>query len=442
MVKNIIALVFLLCSTLLFAQEKMNFTQVDASSVQLYQKADWPGLIALGKTAQADGVSFYDLDLRMGIAFYKLQRYRNAIVYLEKCNTQFPTDELASEYLYYAYLFGGRVMDAYLFEKTLSASMKERLKMNNLSKIDEVALFGGFYQNQKLAQLKQNNLAQGNGHGEQTLLENFNFENASLTHHTNANVYLTYDFTQINLSQLQQIKEGTTTQQDFEHKVRQSQFFVSATFPSPKGLSYTVALHYLQVRKELTVTKTNPVSFTNTIYNSGEFVGYVDVKKELGNTRLGLSYSYSNLNKTTQHTLGGSLNLYPLGNLKLYSLTNVYFHTWEDVQLQNQGSLILVQKLGVNLKVLSIEVGGTFGKLNDFIAENGMVIYNSSDQINSMYGVTLRVPMLKNKLQLSASYTAMTNENYGKIITSGNQTSYFTNNYSSTLISGGLSWIF
>ena len=97
------------------SQETISYPIVNIETYNLYLKSDWSALIKTGKRALKNNIDFYYLQVRMGIAYYELKKYRKAIPYFENARKQNSDDELIKEYLYYSYLFSGRVDDARKF---------------------------------------------------------------------------------------------------------------------------------------------------------------------------------------------------------------------------------------------------------------------------------------------------------------------------------------
>ncbi len=70
--KHVVCIVILWFVSTSFAQKpSLSITYVDSITYTLYLKQDWKPIIALGKQSRAEGIDFYYLKVRMGIAYFK-----------------------------------------------------------------------------------------------------------------------------------------------------------------------------------------------------------------------------------------------------------------------------------------------------------------------------------------------------------------------------------
>ena len=78
--KQIILIIVLCFLTAAKAQKKsLSYKQVDRTTYAYYLKQDWKPLLEMGKKSRADGIDFYYLKVRMGIAYFKLRNYDSAL---------------------------------------------------------------------------------------------------------------------------------------------------------------------------------------------------------------------------------------------------------------------------------------------------------------------------------------------------------------------------
>ena len=70
--KHVVCIVLLWFVSTAYAQKpSLSITYVDSATYTLYLKQDWKPIIALGKQSRAEGVDFYYLKVRMGMAYFK-----------------------------------------------------------------------------------------------------------------------------------------------------------------------------------------------------------------------------------------------------------------------------------------------------------------------------------------------------------------------------------
>ena len=133
-----ILILSILISTHVYAQEMMSVNQVHKETYELYQKQQWQQLILLGEKYIEQGIDFYYLRLRMGIAYYELKKYRKSAVFFQKLSQQNPEDVSLKEYLYFSYILGGRNIDAIRMQNDLPQSVKKKYSVSKTKLISGI----------------------------------------------------------------------------------------------------------------------------------------------------------------------------------------------------------------------------------------------------------------------------------------------------------------
>ena len=93
-----ILLLFLIVAS---AQKKLSYIDADKKSFELYQQQKWNELIEFSSEVRAQGIDFFYLQARTGIAFYNLKKYRTAADWFLKAWEIDKNFEWLQEYLYY-----------------------------------------------------------------------------------------------------------------------------------------------------------------------------------------------------------------------------------------------------------------------------------------------------------------------------------------------------
>ena len=101
--KIVLIYTLLIFSISITAQKEISHTEIDKKTYSQYIQSNWKELIKTGKLSLKNEVDFYYLQVRMGIAYYELKKYRKAIPYLERSRKLSVDNELSAEYLYYSY---------------------------------------------------------------------------------------------------------------------------------------------------------------------------------------------------------------------------------------------------------------------------------------------------------------------------------------------------
>ncbi|MCK7534436.1 MAG: hypothetical protein MZV63_27160 [Marinilabiliales bacterium] len=65
-------------------EDTLTFRDVDHHSLELYQQGDWKGLIRYNNEAFSQGIDYYFLRLRTGIAYFETKKYMKAALHLKK----------------------------------------------------------------------------------------------------------------------------------------------------------------------------------------------------------------------------------------------------------------------------------------------------------------------------------------------------------------------
>ena len=132
-----------LAITRLQAQNATDYIKIDKQTYDAFTKKDWKQVTDIGKEALTEGVDYYFLRYRLGVAFYEQKQYRAAIAHFEKALIFNQFDEVSKEYLYYAYLSSERFSDAEKLSKTMRKDTQKRLKIKPAPFLSTVITEGG-----------------------------------------------------------------------------------------------------------------------------------------------------------------------------------------------------------------------------------------------------------------------------------------------------------
>lgn len=109
--KGIIFILLLAISGGTFAQNS-TYKEVDSTSYALYTQQQWVKLIEFGEMAVKNGIDYYYLNLRLGIAWYNAEDYYKAQKYFEKAHKQNQAEQTSEEYLYLIKMLTNRPLSA------------------------------------------------------------------------------------------------------------------------------------------------------------------------------------------------------------------------------------------------------------------------------------------------------------------------------------------
>ncbi|MBN1159504.1 MAG: tetratricopeptide repeat protein [Bacteroidales bacterium] len=424
-------------------QEKLTYAEVNPRTYQLYLDQDWRALIREGRKALREGIDYYYLRMRMGIAHYELKHYQASIPHFEKAYAENPDNPSVQEYLYYAYLFSGRQMDAVFVARDFPDAMRQKLGIREQMSVHSLSAgyTGSLYETEDaidgvLA------LDTAVGDGFQSIPKRFNLFGLTLNHNMGSSVNLTHSAQLLRKTNFVLSRFSGLNYTISDQTITQFQYYISPAIRAGKGLVIMPAFHFISYRIPGVVTS-NGMGGRTTIAASSthnDFILSLAVNKAFQYVNAGLSFSYGTLNNKKQYQAGAELTLYPFGNLNLYTTARVYklFEYYGSDQMADR--LILQNITG--FKVFSwlwLEGEGSWGDYTDFTEYNGSVVYNSLDEINGRYAGRAIIWLKQGHLQfiLSYNHTDLTNYYYPNIIT---EDFINTIHYSSNTFTGGIIW--
>ena len=132
-------------------QAGLTFNEFDQKSLELYENGDWKALALLCGQATEQGIDYYYLRIRAGIACYEKERFARAAIHFKKALEFNAGDNLAGEYLFYSYLQLNKRDEAFATYKSLPSSSQENLK-NSLPKLRKINIQAGYITSNQLSE--------------------------------------------------------------------------------------------------------------------------------------------------------------------------------------------------------------------------------------------------------------------------------------------------
>lgn len=379
---------FFVLSNKTIAQTKLNLTEVDKLTYEYYNSQKWDELIEIGKDAQNYGISFYYLNYRMGIAYYSLKKYRKAIPYFENILSITPNDTIAKEYIYYSYLFGGRISDATNMLYSLEKKHRKKIEFHNTNSLfNGLGLEYKYYSfgdyainetvNSEIVQKVRNSMSYFS-------IDMMNYSRNNSTFYFNASI----------IGGSNSIYDIEYSPEVIDETLKQYQFYFSWKKRLSKGTNINLGLTYMRENlKWYDYQNSSGNGFGNI--NSGtlifdgvtnNFVGVLSISKSIANFDLSLGSSISSINEESQAQPFIDIIWYPFSNKSFYSNTNVSyqynFNNYND-------NVVFKQSFVAELSdKFSIKAYGLYGKIYNYVDNNGLSIYNNLDAIEYWYGLS------------------------------------------------------
>ena len=437
--KIILFLAIIIFAISAYSQEVENATTIDKDTYILWLAKDWDRLITIGKTAIKNGVDFYYLRVRMGIAYFEKKNYHKAIYHFEKAYKFNPNEYFLKEYLYFAYLYAGRQTEAGIFASSFTQSQKEKLKIDDGKFIDELKFTynTSFNDDQSTTENYSISVAE-NKDGFQQISKKLDYFNISLKHQISPKFSIFHGYSNINKTSFLYTQYDSVTEENSNNKSTLHQYYFSMNARVAKNFNMQTGFHYLSIQYTAEDSTFRQGQVYNTITDN-DFLGFLSMYKDINYFTLGGTIYYAGLNDAKQLQSDVLFFFYPFGNVNLYFVSTLSLQ-WEKYSTnQPTKQFVFDQQIGIKLiKNIWIEGHATFGDLHNFIKNDGFVVYNGLDVIKQMYGGRLIIP-LKSAFQFRVDYSFITNESSFFPTIPENNT-YNTIQYNSHSITGRITW--
>jgi tetratricopeptide (TPR) repeat protein len=359
----------------LVAQGEKDFTYYNVQSLALYETGQWEQLIPLVKESFEQGYDFYYLRMRIGIAYYNLEKHKLAINHFVKALDFNKADPVALEYLFYCYLFSGQESDALvLYKKNREQLEKIALRVTKI--IKGIYTEGGY-------KFSDNQIDE---------IGDMGFFHVGLSHQLSAglNVYQGYTRLAQKFITVSGMGGGTGpgpgpggfSRIENKTTVSQDEYYLRGRLRVARGWVMIPAYHYQNMDDSLS---NHALSF--------------GMLKHLGIVSIYGAAGFSSINNLdqSQWTLGATV--YPGGNLDFYLQTN---HTIQNQEGEQQS--IFYHKIGGRFMQDSwLELFYGWGDMYNYSELDAFYVQNIPDVITSKAGLTL-ISVLKQKHRLLVGY--------------------------------------
>ncbi len=434
-------ILFLIVISTAKAQEKLNYTEVDKQSYELFQEKKWPELIRFSEEARQQGIDFFYLQVRTGIAWYSLGKYRNAAPWFLKAYTNDKSFEWLQEYVYYSLVFSGRSLEAVKYAPFFSDAMKKKIGFIETG-LTRLAYETGYSFNAGFEDLKSRAFSTeanlGEDYGEGYFLKNYMFHSFDLSHRVAPNFTLNHNLTYIGVNREAMVNwSGQTTS---PIRTNQFQYFINPVWVIGKKLNISPSLNLIfgsgdVYAGRLNSNSTKSYSLTKQTYSDAVFS--TAVWSNFGHFSPGVEVNAGTINDSKFAQVSSWVTYYPLSNAKLYFTPKVYFKSASDGFGWNAMSF----SGGVQLGKVHLYGQYLFGEMENFVESAGYVIANFSGKSDRKMMGSVYFPLGK-KYQLVFRYINQNITETYKVYTGGVKSNTLEYNYLKQTITGGISWNF
>ncbi|MFU8860441.1 MAG: tetratricopeptide repeat protein [Cyclonatronaceae bacterium] len=447
MYRKIIPLLILVLNALpamALAQTSYGMPEVDARTYALWQAADWDGLISEGRSALRNGIDFYYLRYRLGVAWYEKGNYHLAIRHFEKAAAFDYSDITLKEYLYYANLFAGRRTEAAVVADGFPVSLQQKTGTEKGTGIWQFDLFLNLNSGaEKSVTGNYNPGAFVTDDGSQSISGGHRYISLGLQQQASSSFWLYHAYSgMIKQNFVYPVTAGVSSGRT-KSTLYLNQYYLSGTWRSARNLELFAGFHYLNISypAEQTVFRQGRSYMVSTRSYEHDYLLFAGIRRHFTGFTLSWSPQMSNLNNRVQYQQDLTAAIYPAGNLNLYFITTLV-HQNGDLPGQSRADrLIAGQLAGARLlPFLWLEASATLGNMHNFTTHQGLVVYNNNETVTQRYGGSALF-YIGNTWLLRIDYNRFNNESHFITISGttdqADPISYYTHS-----LTFGLSWIF
>jgi hypothetical protein len=438
----ILIILALFLSEKLPGQKALTFPEVDSASYGYYLSEDWDSIIYINKLARKNDISYYYLDLRVGIAKYEKQQYRQATQFFRKALSQNNSEDIPKEYLYYAYSYSGQNERADLLSKKFSSSLSEKIPPAKPVFLKSVFL-EAVYSMTDGDKYKDQLWGESND-GVRMISNNMQFIQLGLTHQPAVGLSIKHGLSYLHKNNLSYIRSEASEVYFPDLNLNQLDYFIIPEISLKSGLSINPSFHYTYMSSEVMESVDfgygQRASARTNIETRSFFIGGLELKQSLWLFDISAALSLLSLNGISDYQKSFGFRFYPLGNLKLFLGADYYITDNQHINLSTDNN-IWHTIVGWTIKEkIWIEASYTEGNMIDFREKNNKFFYNSPDYMNRKAQLHFIVPrkMGKGVIYFGARWANTVSPYYmleDNSIETGNSFEY--NGYT---FYGGISW--
>ena len=432
-------------SFILSGQAPGSFRYSDSLTYSLYLNKDWKAVAVKGNEALAAGHDYYYMRMRLGIAYFEKHNYAASAKHFKKALEFNQGDNVAAEYLFYSSFLYGRTMQAWSILAGMLPAEKKRIEAESLIKRNSISA-EYFFSDSKSGDIIANPgyYFPNSEPGSQVITRYFINNAIYASHILGKNVIYSHAFTNLIKDNFLYYYDGITVADMQVQRVIQNQYYGSVNFFTSSGWIFSPSFHFVGTGYPfINIMYAGNKSFINEyqVNNKGYAAGF-RITRMSGYAAVSAEGSFSELNYQKQAQSGLSVTLYPLGNSDLY--IGAGFSSVFPVDSYSS-SISYVTKVTTGFSLMNkvwFEFSGANGDMKNYLENNGLFVYNSSDFTTRKISLNMMVPLAKRKLTLMIGSGRSWHSSQwipadGTLSGSPNTLKYYNN-----IITGGITWNF
>ena len=372
---SVIILLTILTGLITMEARSQDFIRIDSATYAQYLAGDWKTLVRDGKEALRQGVDYYYLRMRLGIAQYELKNFRAATTHFIRALEFSADDPPAGEYLYYCHINTGQRDRAEMYRNNFKGKLAVQLPPERIKFVKSISgeyLYSSTF-NDNYVDAAQETFADYTS-GYQSLTRDFHNASLALSHSLSPGITLSHAYTWLGKTSFMYLHDGIDVSVYDGLKVNQNQYYLSPSISTPTGLTIMPSVHILGISYQVISSGGNGFGPWNDVglntRRTNAVVGGLRLTQAVGPLNITAGGNYSNLNDAEQVLLRGGLTWFPTGNLDLY------FGCFMNAQFRNNGissSANMIPEYligaGIGSKVW-VEVFGSHGDMFNYTEGN------------------------------------------------------------------------
>lgn len=474
--------------TSVHGQSASNTVNSDSINYQLYLQGNWTALIESGEKMIDNGIDYYYLRMRLGIAELNKKNYRRAEDHFRQAEFFFPTDQIAKKYLFSALNATNKTVEAGSLYKGLNTISRKETSLKNGFDPFSVHVDAGAVFRNKTEGLNFNQLSGVDGvFGQESLYNNNMFYDAGLHFKMAPNLLFYTGFQSINIvatdrfayleSQLVRDStayfswgeayyyelKSTPTIAAFDNNLSQQAVYLQAQWGPSTKWSLTSGLHVLSVKRKFTISTSIPITITDTSFfdktanraglfnidlkqttfreiswKTTDYSLSLNAKRHFTKITALAGIAHASINKTPIFQLNTGFVFLPLGNLNLFNQSELFY-----INTDGQQNWAVKTRLGGKIiEKTWIEAELIAGSLNNLSDQNGYIVYNNPEKLRLQFE-TIVTQFLTDRLQFKLRYRLLQAErNYSTWNVAGKELIDNTYSIQSQSLIGGFLWKF
>jgi len=438
----ILILILLMIISSAQEQKPLSYPEADIISYDLFQKKKWHELIDFSVKVREQGIDFFYLQARTGIAYYNLKRYRSAAKWFLKAWENDKSFDWLQEYLYYSLVFGGRIGEANKIAGIFLPGVKEKINYAN-SKITGVSLETGYSFNpdfDNLVNAPHDEVTEPEGYyGEAFYLKNYHFESFDLIHRVAPGFTINHNLTYIGIDRKERIDWGSRNL--FPINIHQFQYFVNPYFVVGRKLYLSPSASFIRGSYEFFAGWSDNGQnrrFSSSLMKYSDFIFSASLWSNFGNFSPGTEMNIVDINDNNFIQFSAWLTFYPFSNAGFYLTPRVYFKGGDENSFD-------FNTFGISggVQMGEIHFYGSYlrGEMENFVESAGYVVYNFPGTSENKFSGSFYFPKGK-QYKLVLRYIVQDISETYHVYNNGFLIGGKNYNYVKHTLTGGISWNF